>query len=404
MIDRFLLDPALRRSGLEPTTPEAQAAKKLGKDWLNPFAADDQIQRDIEAIKQLIVSGNHEQAVADLASKAMAEEEKRQQLVRLLGNCKRCPVCGHRGPLDWAYCPYDGERLAYLQGGTAPARGAPGSESPVHTIELVCAGELPIWSPNGQFLAYCQRTGGSREAGYANLFLRDLASGKSVPLYEPGSLGYRRPFCCFSWSPNGEKVAFAMGGDYPRSMGTSSKFLLGTVAPSSGVAKLLIADKPDRSRYSSIGGISWSPDSSSIVYSVNGDILVVDSLGMSSPVALGTGSHPFYTEDGRSVLFYKNRKLHTVSKSGLGEKELPVSMPANHSVESIMLSPRGRAVAYSFTNVLVFQKLDGTRTETVEVPVDEVGGIDWSNQRLGIAFDNHKNIYRMEVPAFFAQD
>jgi hypothetical protein len=42
-----ILDASLSRAGIDPTTPEALHAKQLGLDWLNPFASQEQIDKDI---------------------------------------------------------------------------------------------------------------------------------------------------------------------------------------------------------------------------------------------------------------------------------------------------------------------------------------------------------------------
>jgi hypothetical protein len=45
-----VLDASLSRAGIDPKTPEDQHAKKLGLDWLNPFASQEQIDKDIQRV------------------------------------------------------------------------------------------------------------------------------------------------------------------------------------------------------------------------------------------------------------------------------------------------------------------------------------------------------------------
>ncbi|MBI4662106.1 MAG: hypothetical protein HY735_25065 [Verrucomicrobia bacterium] len=45
-----VLDASLSRTGIDPKTPEANHAKKLGIDWLNPFASREQIDKDIQRV------------------------------------------------------------------------------------------------------------------------------------------------------------------------------------------------------------------------------------------------------------------------------------------------------------------------------------------------------------------
>jgi hypothetical protein len=45
-----VLDATLVGAGIDPRTPEAQHAKQLGLDWLNPFSSKQQIDRDIQRL------------------------------------------------------------------------------------------------------------------------------------------------------------------------------------------------------------------------------------------------------------------------------------------------------------------------------------------------------------------
>lgn len=114
ILDRFLLDPAIRNAGGDPESPEAKAAKKLGRDWLNPFASEQEIMDDIERIKHLIINTGNEEQARHLAESDLTTSEKREKLIKMLNKSRVCPICRRRGPLDWAFCPYDGSRLRIL--------------------------------------------------------------------------------------------------------------------------------------------------------------------------------------------------------------------------------------------------------------------------------------------------
>lgn len=45
-----VLDASLVRAGIDPTTPEAKRAKKLGIDWLNPFTSQEEIDKGIKRL------------------------------------------------------------------------------------------------------------------------------------------------------------------------------------------------------------------------------------------------------------------------------------------------------------------------------------------------------------------
>lgn len=111
IVDRFLLDPAIRRAGFDPSTPEAEAAKRLGKDWLNPFASNEEIQADIAHIRSL-VTGRESEVGSIYHNDRLSPTEKKAAFVRLLGNVKDCSLCGRQFPLDYSYCPLDASRLS----------------------------------------------------------------------------------------------------------------------------------------------------------------------------------------------------------------------------------------------------------------------------------------------------
>jgi len=43
-----LLDSALRGSGIDPATADAQMAKRLAKDWMNPLVSPGQVQASLD--------------------------------------------------------------------------------------------------------------------------------------------------------------------------------------------------------------------------------------------------------------------------------------------------------------------------------------------------------------------
>lgn len=114
LIDRILLDPAIRRAGQDPTHQEAEAAKALGKDWLNPFASEEDLRDDLEKLRR--AAAPSEAALQKVyENESLTDTQKRAEVERILGAVRECPKCGRRFPLRCAYCPHDGHRLALAE-------------------------------------------------------------------------------------------------------------------------------------------------------------------------------------------------------------------------------------------------------------------------------------------------
>lgn len=110
----FLLDPALRAAGIKENSPEAARAKEYGKDWLNPFASDADIDKDIGNIKDYVTGSGKTEEIRRIADdKTLSAAAKRTLLNEALDGIKACPVCSATFPIQYAFCPYDGKRLGY---------------------------------------------------------------------------------------------------------------------------------------------------------------------------------------------------------------------------------------------------------------------------------------------------
>jgi len=109
-LDRFF-DWYLKNAGINPQSPEAKIGKEYGKDWMNPFASQEQIERDLEDMQDIIV-GKEQKVKSVLDDKSISDSERKKRLRKLIGeDAKVCPVGNQHFPFDFLFCPYHGARL-----------------------------------------------------------------------------------------------------------------------------------------------------------------------------------------------------------------------------------------------------------------------------------------------------
>lgn len=76
ILDR-ILDISLRRASVNAKSKEAELAKQFGKDWLNPFASDEQIRKDLERTRDHILNPSERKDIVQMWNdKAATEDEK----------------------------------------------------------------------------------------------------------------------------------------------------------------------------------------------------------------------------------------------------------------------------------------------------------------------------------------
>jgi len=74
LLDR-VLDISLRRAGVDAKSKEADLAKQFGKDWLNPFASDEQIQKDLQRTRDHILNPSERKEIEKIWQDKSAREE-----------------------------------------------------------------------------------------------------------------------------------------------------------------------------------------------------------------------------------------------------------------------------------------------------------------------------------------
>lgn len=107
----------------------------------------------------------------------------------------------------------------------------------------------PSWSPDGKQIAYAADATGR---GYFQIYLLDVASGKSSPLTESQNSSYSP-----SWSPDGKRIAFVSTRDQHANIYSMN--------PDGSDEQLLTYDDNNAENRDP----SWSPDSRWIVFSSN---------------------------------------------------------------------------------------------------------------------------------------
>jgi Tol biopolymer transport system component len=150
-----------------------------------------------------------------------------------------------------------------------------------------------------------------------------------------------------SWSPDGERIAFAGNSEPGAAFGLWTMRADGMELRSLGFADL-------------VGRPGWSPDGTAITFSSGGDVYVW-RLDSSTPRRLtddhlrGTGSFdgsidPAWSPDGQQIAFASgaatDHDLFVMNVDGTGRRQL-TSGPANDRVPS--WSPDGRTIAFSTT-------------------------------------------------------
>lgn len=113
------------------------------------------------------------------------------------------------------------------------------------------------WSPAGDRLAFALGFGGPNTTLTTNIYVLDLASGHSWPLTEGGSYDFP------SWSPDGMMLAFSGGEALKRTL------VIMRLSDGSTIQPLDAVD--------GIGPVAWSPDGSKIAFEWKGDVYTIDT-------------------------------------------------------------------------------------------------------------------------------
>jgi Tol biopolymer transport system component len=206
------------------------------------------------------------------------------------------------------------------------------------------------FSPDEKQVVYVS----TRAAGRANLWILDLASGKSTRL-TTGDGGDFRP----SWSPDGKWIAFSSdrGSDLPAAKGRWERLQVANIY-------IIHPDGSGLKRISDRGGFcgspKWTADSKSVVaYCMsaqdtwtfraasedgNDDLVKIDiATGKASPVAAGQGVKlmPTVLNSGKIAYLRQDKSAHGVFY------EMGKPGPAGWDLRTPSWSPDGNRVVYS---------------------------------------------------------
>ncbi|MFQ5789000.1 MAG: hypothetical protein ACE5JI_00835 [Acidobacteriota bacterium] len=165
---------------------------------------------------------------------------------------------------------------------------------------------FPIWSPDGQEIAFYSYRSGNREVWVMPVSggpARQLTDGKATgrESYQP------------SWSPDGRELAFSVSQDVIMNI---------YVMPREGGDARQVTNRPEQDWYP-----FWSPDGESLVFESNGFLWKVPSAGGEvERLTDGPGDFPRWSRDGRHIFFTgvreRSRNLWALSLEDKSERPL----------------------------------------------------------------------------------
>lgn len=207
------------------------------------------------------------------------------------------------------------EVIAAANNLTAPFTIMPGQELQIPIVLVPASGCIAFLS--------------SRAAGRQDIWARTpsrvgvnrltfgLAGPASVPL----------------WSPDGQRLAF---------VGGSGELLV--LEAATGQARSLIGQLPD------FTPLSWSPDSQSLVFALNQQILAINALtGATQPIT--RGDEPVFLPDGRAIVFTREtaeftEQVFRINLDGSGLQQVTRLAEAGN-ISSLTVDPRGELIAFT---------------------------------------------------------
>ncbi len=219
--------------------------------------------------------------------------------------------------------------LAGLSAGSSSAVGAasPGRFAPSDAFALSQATDVQI-SPDGTKIAYTRASGDVMIDGLQReVWLIDVASGRQVPLGQPGSTTPR-------WSPDGKRLAYVAPGRSDR-----PQIFVRWLASGASTAATALPDVPS--------ALSWSPDGETIAFMMQVPA-APETLG--APIAKPEGakwaeplriiSRVSYRADGRGYLKPGASHVFLVPSTGGAARQLTTG--AVDDGTSIVWTPNGR--------------------------------------------------------------
>lgn len=204
-------------------------------------------------------------------------------------------------------------QLLFVRGGQIYRTRADGTG-----LVAVGSGYFPTWSPNGQRIAFAR--------GEDNVYVMDV-DGANVQHVAGNLASYTSIASAPTWSPDGRRLALFSGdgwGDIEI-----------TVVPLDGATPPILIP----------GWLpAWSPDGSRITFFFGAAQWTVSSDG-SNPTKLtdysGPGGDAAWSPDGKQIAFADSRGISVVNADGSGLRQL-TSIPGFHPA----WSPDGQAIAF----------------------------------------------------------
>jgi len=189
----------------------------------------------------------------------------------------------------------------------------------------------------------------------------------------PGLKPCAYPTCfisTFVWSPDGTRLAFVRGnpGSGPgcqKNCRSARGALFVINADGTGERRLSVCIRDcGGTLYDGSTNLSWSPDSSNIVFSPNGLGIVNVASGRVRRLGL-SGNNPAWSPDGRSIAYGVGAQLFTTNVLGRPSPRQLTQLP-RFSVGSIDWAPDGQTIVFDGPDSIYTVRADGSQLTRLE--------------------------------------